>query len=150
MIYKLDTYKVELGFFGLLAKPFIILNGFLNAICWKDIIYLTNVLPAGNCCKQILWSILFVGTISPSETKRVTIVQTNNFNIKPFFNPVRHYGKPSPLTNPSLDIKSLDPSFFDWLAGLIDGDGSFIVSNKGKGYTSCEITLHSGPRFILN
>ena len=31
-------------------------------------------------------------------------------------------------------------TFDSWLAGLIDGDGSLLVSKKG--YTSCEITLH--------
>jgi hypothetical protein len=35
MIYKLDTYKVELGFFGLLANQFTLLNGLFNAICWE-------------------------------------------------------------------------------------------------------------------
>jgi hypothetical protein len=34
-----------------------------------------------------------------------------------------------------------DNYFLDWLAGLIDGDGSFFVSKKG--YVSCEISLHS-------
>lgn len=33
-----------------------------------------------------------------------------------------------------------DPSFLNRLASLIEGDGSFFVS-QGK-YTSCEITLH--------
>lgn len=33
----------------------------------------------------------------------------------------------------------LDSSFNQWLAGLIDGDGSLLVSKAG--YTSCEITL---------
>lgn len=31
-------------------------------------------------------------------------------------------------------------TFDSWLAGLIDGDGSLLVSKEG--YTSCEITLH--------
>lgn len=34
-----------------------------------------------------------------------------------------------------------ETQFNQWLAGLIDGDGSLLVSKKG--YTSCEITLSS-------
>jgi hypothetical protein len=37
--------------------------------------------------------------------------------------------------------ESPDNDFLDWLAGLIDGDGSFFVSKKGD--VSCEISLHS-------
>lgn len=33
----------------------------------------------------------------------------------------------------------LNPNFSDWLAGLIDGDGSFLLSKKG--YASLEITM---------
>ena len=38
-------------------------------------------------------------------------------------------------------------NFSYWLAGLIDGDGSLLVSRKG--YTSCEITVHSSEVFTL-
>ena len=37
--------------------------------------------------------------------------------------------------------------FSHWLAGLIDGDGSLLVSKKG--YTSCEITVAERERGIL-
>ncbi len=46
-----------------------------------------------------------------------------------------------------MDYKTLDSSFFDWLAGLIDGDGSLLVSKQD--YTSCEITLHSKEKDAL-
>ena len=35
--------------------------------------------------------------------------------------------------------KNEDLSFNQWLAGLIDGDGYFILTKKG--YNSCEITM---------
>ncbi len=45
-----------------------------------------------------------------------------------------------------------DPQFSQWLAGLIDGDGSLQVSKQG--YTSCEITMgiadESCLRYIQN
>ena len=169
MIYKLDTYKVELGFFGQLAIPFISILGLFNAICWKEVIpfishtYISMDLylqSAGNSYNDINWAIflwtnsikktkLYVTSkpftniiiISPSETIRITIVNIYNSIIYPLFNTVRYYGQPSPLTNPTLDINCLDPTFYDWLAGLIDCDGSFLVSKAG--YTSCDITLHS-------
>jgi LAGLIDADG endonuclease len=37
--------------------------------------------------------------------------------------------------------------FLDWLAGLIDGDGCFLVSKAG--YTSCEISLHEKEVQVL-
>ena len=36
--------------------------------------------------------------------------------------------------------ETIRANFDSWLAGLIDGDGSLLVSKEG--YTSCEITLH--------
>ena len=40
-----------------------------------------------------------------------------------------------PLSSKSLD----DKSWNEWLAGLIDGDGSLLISKSG--YSSCEITM---------
>nr|YP_001315140.1 putative site-specific DNA endonuclease [Chlorokybus atmophyticus]ABO15141.1 putative site-specific DNA endonuclease [Chlorokybus atmophyticus] len=37
--------------------------------------------------------------------------------------------------------------FQDWLAGLIDGDGNFLVSKQG--YTSCEITVGEDEKDLL-
>jgi hypothetical protein len=41
--------------------------------------------------------------------------------------------------NTNSKLKKLNPNFFEWLAGLIDGDGSFLLSKKG--YASLEITM---------
>jgi hypothetical protein len=38
-----------------------------------------------------------------------------------------------------LSSKNPDQSFFEWLAGLIDGDGCFLLNKKG--YASLEITV---------
>jgi len=38
-------------------------------------------------------------------------------------------------------------AFVEWLAGLIDGDGYFILTKKG--YTSCEITMDTRDKKVL-
>ena len=51
-------------------------------------------------------------------------------------------------TNNSLNVKNnKDLSFNQWLAGLIDGDGYFILTKKG--YNSCEITMDARDKKAL-
>ena len=50
----------------------------------------------------------------------------------------------------SLDKKITDPEdlvFKQWLAGLIDGDGYFLLSKNG--YNSCEITMDARDKKVL-
>ena len=56
----------------------------------------------------------------------------------------------------SININSLDNSntnnlknlaFKEWLAGLIDGDGCFLLSKNG--YNSCEITMDARDKKVL-
>ena len=56
----------------------------------------------------------------------------------------------------SININSLDNSntnnlknlaFKEWLAGLIDGDGYFLLSKNG--YNSCEITMDARDKKVL-
>lgn len=49
--------------------------------------------------------------------------------------PQRHLGRKGEGSS-----ETIRTTFDSWLAGLIDGDGSLLVSKEG--YTSCEITLH--------
>lgn len=51
---------------------------------------------------------------------------------------IRLVGSSETLRSLSLNNKS-ELSWNQWLAGLIDGDGCFLVSKSG--YTSCEITM---------
>jgi hypothetical protein len=48
-----------------------------------------------------------------------------------------------------MKVKTLKSKthFQDWLAGLIDGDGCFLVSKHG--YTSCEITVGEDEKDVL-
>jgi hypothetical protein len=54
--------------------------------------------------------------------------------------------EPTILVNKS--DKNKDLSFNQWLAGLIDGDGYFILTKKG--YSSCEITMNARDVKALN
>jgi len=50
----------------------------------------------------------------------------------------------------SSDYKITDPedlAFRQWLAGLIDGDGYFLLSKNG--YNSCEITMDARDKKVL-
>ena len=45
------------------------------------------------------------------------------------------------------DIKLNDIAFREWLAGIIDGDGYFLLSKNG--YNSCEITMDARDKKVL-
>ena len=48
-------------------------------------------------------------------------------------------------SNNTKDLKDL--AFKEWLAGLIDGDGYFLLSKNG--YNSCEITMDTRDKKVL-
>ena len=48
-------------------------------------------------------------------------------------------------SNNTKDLKDL--AFKEWLAGLIDGDGYFLLSKNG--YNSCEITMDARDKKVL-
>jgi hypothetical protein len=50
-------------------------------------------------------------------------------------------------TTRATSFSSKDISFNQWLAGLIDGDGSLQISKQG--YTSCEITVALADERLL-
>ena len=49
------------------------------------------------------------------------------------------------VNNTTADLKTLN--FNEWLAGLIDGDGYFLLTKKG--YVSCEICMDAGDKKAL-
>ena len=53
----------------------------------------------------------------------------------------------SDILNNSKDNSVIELAFKQWLAGLIDGDGCFILTKKG--YTSCEITMDNRDKKAL-
>jgi hypothetical protein len=52
------------------------------------------------------------------------------------------------LSSNLVNKKNKDKSFNEWLAGLIDGDGYFVLTKKG--YTSFEITMGTRDKKALN
>lgn len=64
----------------------------------------------------------------------------------------RHYHLSAPNFNSNnidqdQNKKKKELAFIQWLAGLIDGDGYFILTKKG--YTSCEITMDYRDKKVL-
>ena len=56
----------------------------------------------------------------------------------------------SSINTSSLDYKitdSEDLAFRQWLAGLIDGDGYFLLTKNG--YNSCEIIIDARDKKVL-
>ena len=81
--------------------------------------------------------------------KHITLVRTLLLNNKYCFVLTRKMST-------SININSLDNSntnnlknlaFKEWLAGLIDGDGYFLLSKNG--YNSCEITMDARDKKVL-
>jgi len=148
----LVLYQHLFWFFGLLLAVSLLINfDISSAICWKGD-YCSKPQPAGTSCDNSQQGRLVQSSIvilkRPTETIRTKIVTYNHLNILPSYFMIRHFaGKPSVFTNPSLDLLNASSYFLDWLAGLIDGYGSFLVSKAG--YTSCEITLHSSEGHAL-
>ena len=66
-------------------------------------------------------------------------------NIHTSIEPINLVNKP---VNKPDNKKDKDLSFNQWLAGLIDGDGYFILTKKG--YSSCEITIDARDVKALN
>jgi len=143
--WKNIIYIIEFGFFGQIGPLMLIITLMHFPICWKLLIiyFTTNNLSHYliNAVLVKMWNkdnnqpvtnnrlnkSYLVGT---SETTREVL----NNNIS-FYHINHHNNSYTPLIREDLD----DKKFNQWLAGLIDGDGYFGIS-QGK-YLSCEITI---------
>jgi len=107
-------------------------------ICWKiDDSYLSTLCISGNVFKFYPRKVKNLGmTINQPVTKNVLL-------------------KPNNLVGTSETIRPLSLNLFynselhwnQWLSGLIDGDGSLLISKAG--YTSCEITMSLADEHAL-
>lgn len=94
----------------------------------------------------ICWKVLY----SNKSTKYISVKKVSS-GVLPYLVKISCLGANQPVTNnrsisylvgtseTTRVSKNKDNFFNEWLAGLIDGDGCFLVSKAG--YTSCEITV---------
>ena len=111
-------YQHLFWFFGQIRPDSLHMN--MNyAICWK-------------CLFPILITSNIRGLVNKSRSSKNILIETQSAGNQ------RHE---SSLvgTSETTRVAPYSKSFCEWLAGLIDGDGSFQVSKKG--YTSLEITM---------
>ena len=153
----LVLYQHLFWFFGLFLMAVHLIKKvyYYSAVCWN--FTFVCIESARNSFNNLLIK------VNSSETKCTRVINCSNkskliaFSSLYFFliTSVRYFaGKPSKISNPNPNYSHLktDINILNWLAGLIDGDGSFLVSKNG--YTSCEITLHQNEvetaEFIRN
>ena len=100
---------------------------------------------------SIRWKITIISKlVGISEAIRLILISLNLTNvklsIKPFIKSI-HTCCNSWLTIKSSFKSDNNLSFNEWLAGLIDGDGYFILTKKG--YVSCEISMDARDKNAL-
>ena len=97
-------------------------------ICWNPDYSLLNTLYLSGVFTTILY---------PNKVK--TFIMSGNQQVTKRFNFLVGTSEATrPLSSKQCFAKS-DESWNEWLAGLIDGDGSLLLSKSG--YPSCEITM---------
>ncbi len=114
-------YQHLFWFFGQIWPVNIVIYLMKWTICWNTELSLNNTLRIS-------------GITYPSKVK--TFLMSGNQQVTKIKNLlVETPETPRPLSSKNLK----DKSWNEWLAGLIDGDGSLLVSKLG--YCSCEITM---------
>jgi ubiquinol-cytochrome c reductase cytochrome b subunit len=84
----------------------------------------------------------YYNLVGTSETLRIVSSKTH-----PSISLINTSNNTTTITSDSISDSDSDKKFNEWLAGIIDGDGSFLVSKAG--YTSCEITMDSNDYHTL-
>jgi hypothetical protein len=107
---------------------------------------LLKKLPVAEVIKENLYSTLSIScTLLNYSTFNVkTCINVRNSQVTKAFNTWVGTSETIRLLNNNIRTlntlkKYKNEKFFEWLAGLIDGDGSFLLSKKG--YASLEITM---------
>ena len=126
-------YQHLFWFFGQIWPVGIVIYLMKWTICWKFEFSLTNTL--------LISGILMVqSTVSYPSKVKTYLMSYNQPVTKRFKFLVGTSETTRPLSSFSIYNNSLeDKAWNEWLAGLIDGDGSLLVSKSG--YCSCEITM---------
>jgi hypothetical protein len=110
------------------------------------LLILLKKLPVAEGIKENLYSTLSIScTLLNYRTFNVkTCINVRNSQVTKAFNTWVGTSETIRLLNNNIHTlntlkKYKNEKFFEWLAGLIDGDGSFLLSKKG--YASLEITM---------
>lgn len=102
-------------------------NNFLSSfikLIWLSYMYIT--------LKIEKWKIIIISKlVGISEAIRLILV---NLLLSGFAVKFKNYAQTNNFTtiNSSIDKTALDKNFNEWLAGVIDGDGHFLLSKKGS------------------
>ena len=120
---RLILIFIKLILINLIKKSFII---YKYIFLYTSLYYIISFIIKNNCN-----SFIFVFLCLTSYPK-YTYTNINTFTV----------------VNSDSKKNNKDLSFNQWLAGLIDGDGYFILTKKG--YTSCELTMDARDKKALN
>lgn len=134
-------YQHLFWFFGCFVWPFLYVNiNLYLAICKESQTYLNLFFLEDNKVKFINYYI-YKSIIKIANIVRIFIKSYNLQITKSWFKQIRFKSDLVGIseTTRETSLKNNDIKFNQWLAGLIDGDGSLGVSKAG--YTSLEITV---------
>lgn len=126
-------YQHLFWFFGQTWPVGIVIYLMKWTICWNFELPLSNTL--------LVSGIFIVLCIIRYPSKVKTYLMSHNQQVTKRFNFLVGTSETTrPLSSSTIYNNSLkDKAWNEWLAGLIDGDGSLLVSKSG--YGSCEITM---------
>jgi hypothetical protein len=126
-------YQHLFWFFGQMWPVYIVIYLMKWTICWNSIFTLNNTLLVSGI--YLIIYIIYpykvkIFLMSCFDTKQENQQVTKRFNF---------LVGTSETTRPLSSKCSNDKSWNEWLAGLIDGDGSLLINKSG--FSSCEITM---------
>ena len=129
-----EAIRLILIFFNL--KKFILKKTFILIVKIVFIYYIMLNITVNN-----LYSIWFICPIPHF------LLNISDINADSDITNSLKFNSNSDIFNNSNDNSVKELAFKQWLAGLIDGDGYFILTKKG--YTSCEITMDNRDKKAL-
>lgn len=133
----IKRFKLNLNLLSVQQKAILIIiiklfNNKSNQQITKSRLRVSNRYSKYICFNTYPWQ----GEIKRYKSNLVGISETTRVNFSS--SPIKSGTDLNNIKSQDSQVKTRD-KFNDWLAGLIDGDGSLNVSKQG--YTSCEITV---------
>lgn len=115
-----------------------------HAICWKALEYITIIISE---LSSGVAGYLYINNSHNSDN--ISFLQSQSAGNQDYYilNIISLVGTSETTRMKSSNINLINNKYNEWLAGLIDGDGCFLVSNKG--YSSLEITMELSDKSAL-